>query len=428
MKILVIGSGGREHALVWKIAQSSMVSEIFCAPGNAGIEEMAKLVSIKADDVDSLLGFAKEKKIDLTIVGPELPLTSGIVDFFEEAGLKIFGPSKKAAELEGSKAFAKYLLKKNNIPTANYELFTSSQSAREYLKNQKFPVVIKADGLAAGKGVIICESLKSAEQAVEEILGEKVFGIAGNKIVIEEFLEGEEASVLAFSDGENVLPLVPAQDHKAIYDGDRGPNTGGMGAYSPPPIVTDAIAEEILENILKPTIKAMAQEGRAYKGILYAGLMITRKETKVLEFNVRFGDPETQPILVRMESDIVPLFLAAIEGTLNTQKIKWRKDASVCVVMASTGYPGSYPKGEEILGVDKLKNDSNTVVFHAGTKKVDNKLVTNGGRVLGVNSLGNTVSEAIKNSYRAVARISWENLYYRRDIGKKAAGSKTINN
>lgn len=428
MKILVIGSGGREHALVWKIAQSSMVSEIFCAPGNAGIEEMAKLVSIKADDVDSLLGFAKEKKIDLTIVGPELPLTSGIVDFFEEAGLKIFGPSKKAAELEGSKAFAKYLLKKNNIPTANYELFTSSQSAREYLKNQKFPVVIKADGLAAGKGVIICESLKSAEQAVEEILGEKVFGIAGNKIVIEEFLEGEEASVLAFSDGENVLPLVPAQDHKAIYDGDRGPNTGGMGAYSPPPIVTDAIAEEILENILKPTIKAMAQEGRAYKGILYAGLMITRKETKVLEFNVRFGDPETQPILVRMESDIVPLFLAAIEGTLNTQKIKWRKDASVCVVMASTGYPGSYPKGEEILGVDKLKNDSNTVVFHAGTKKVDNKLVTNGGRVLGVTSLGNTVSEAIKNSYRAVARISWENLYYRRDIGKKAAGSKTINN
>ncbi len=428
MKILVIGSGGREHALVWKIAQSSMVSEIFCAPGNAGIEEMAKLVSIEADDVDSLLGFAKEKKIDLTIVGPELPLTSGIVDFFEEAGLKIFGPSKKAAELEGSKAFAKYLLKKNNIPTANYELFTSSQSAREYLKNQKFPVVIKADGLAAGKGVIICESLKSAEQAVEEILGEKVFGIAGNKIVIEEFLEGEEASVLAFSDGENVLPLVPAQDHKAIYDGDRGPNTGGMGACSPPPIVTDAIAEEILENILKPTIKAMAQEGRAYKGILYAGLMITRKETKVLEFNVRFGDPETQPILVRMESDIVPLFLAAIEGTLNTQKIKWRKDASVCVVMASTGYPGSYPKGEEILGVDKLKNDSNTVVFHAGTKKVDNKLVTNGGRVLGVTSLGNTVSDAIKNSYRAVARISWDNLYYRRDIGKKAAGSKTINN
>ena len=335
---------------------------------------------------------------------------------------------KKAAELEGSKAFAKYLLKKNNIPTANYELFTSSQSAREYLKNQKFPVVIKADGLAAGKGVIICESLKSAEQAVEEILGEKVFGIAGNKIVIEEFLEGEEASVLAFSDGENVLPLVPAQDHKAIYDGDRGPNTGGMGACSPPPIVTDAIAEEILENILKPTIKAMAQEGRAYKGILYAGLMITRKETKVLEFNVRFGDPETQPILVRMESDIVPLFLAAIEGTLNTQKIKWRKDASVCVVIASTGYPGSYPKGEEILGVDKLKNDSNTVVFHAGTKKVDNKLVTNGGRVLGVTSLGNTVSDAIKNSYRAVARISWDNLYYRRDIGKKAAGSKTINN
>ncbi len=420
MKVLVIGSGGREHALVWKISQSQMVSEIFCAPGNAGIEFLAKLVSIKADDIDGLLSFAKEKKIDLTIVGPELPLTLGIVDLFEGAGLKIFGPSKKAAELEGSKAFTKDLLRKYNIPSANYEHFTSSQSAREYLKDQKFPIVVKADGLAAGKGVIICDSLESAEKAVEEILGKKLFGSAGNKIVIEEFLEGEEVSVLAFSDGNNLIPLEPAQDHKAIYDGNRGPNTGGMGAYSPAPIVTDTIAEEILENILRPTIKAMAQEGRAYKGILYAGLMIIREEPKVLEFNVRFGDPETQPILMRMDSDIVPLFLASIEGSLDTQKIKWSKDASVCVVMASAGYPGSYPKGEEILGVDKLRNNSNTVVFHAGTKKVDNKLVTNGGRVLGVTSLGNTVSEAIKNSYRGVSKISWENVYYRRDIGKKA--------
>ena len=419
MKVLVIGSGGREHALVWKISQSQMVSEIFCAPGNPGIEDKASLVDIKADDIDGLLNFAKDKKIDLTIVGPELPLTLGIVDLFEGAGLKIFGPSKKAAELEKSKAFSKDLLRKYKIPSANYKLFTSSQSAGEYLKDQKFPIVIKADGLAAGKGVIICDSLESAEQAAEEILVKKLFGSAGNKIVIEEFLEGEEVSVLAFSDGNNIVPLEPAQDHKAIYDGNRGPNTGGMGAYSPAPIFTDTLAEEILENILKPTIKAMALEGRAYKGILYAGLMIIREEPKVLEFNVRFGDPETQPILMRMESDIVPLFLAAIEGRLDSQKIKWRKDASVCVVMASAGYPGSYPKGEKILGVDKLRNSSNTVVFHAGTKKVDNKLVTNGGRVLGVTSLGNTVSEAIKNSYRAVSKISWENVYYRRDIGKK---------
>ncbi|HJP18310.1 MAG TPA: phosphoribosylamine--glycine ligase [Nitrospinota bacterium] len=419
MKVLVIGSGGREHALVWKISQSQMVSETFCAPGNAGISDLANLVDIKADDVDGLLNFAREKKIDLTIVGPELSLTLGIVDLFEGAGLKIFGPSKKAAELEGSKAFTKNLLKKYNIPSANYELFTSSRSAGEYLKNQKFPIVIKADGLAAGKGVIICDSLESAEHAAEEILDKKKFGNAGNKIVVEEFLEGEEVSVLAFSDGKNIIPLEPAQDHKAIYDGNRGPNTGGMGAFSPAPIVTDTLAEEILENILKPTVNAMAQEGRTYKGILYAGLMIIQGEPKVLEFNVRFGDPETQPILMRMESDIVPLFLAAIEGSLDSQKIKWHKDASVCVVMASAGYPNSYPKGEEILGVDKLKNKSNTVVFHAGTKIIDSKLVTNGGRVLGVTSLGVNVSEAIKNSYRAVSKISWENVYYRRDIGKK---------
>ena len=421
MKVLVIGSGGREHALVWKIARSPMVSEIFCAPGNAGIEEQAKLVNIKADNINGLLEFAREKEIDLTVVGPEVPLTLGIVDLFEEGGYKIFGPSKKAAELEASKAFTKDILKRYNIPTANYELFTSSQDARKYVKKQTFPVVIKADGLAAGKGVIICDSLENSYKAIDDILEKKVFGNAGRKVIIEEFLDGEELSVLAFSDGTNILPLVPAQDHKAIYDGDRGPNTGGMGAYSPVSIVTDVLAEEILENILKPTVKAMAQEGRAYKGILYAGLMITREGIKILEFNVRFGDPETQPILMRMESDIVPFFLASIEGTLNAQEIKWRKAASVCVVMASEGYPGNYPKGEQIMGVGDLRNDSNVVVFHAGTKKVDNKLVTNGGRVLGVTALGTTISEAIKNSYRAVSQISWENLYYRRDIGKKAA-------
>lgn len=426
MKVLVIGSGGREHALVWKIAQSPMVSEIFCAPGNAGIEDQASLVDIKADDISGLLDFARKKKIDLTVVGPEAPLTLGIVDLFEKAGLKIFGPSKKAARLEESKAFSKDLLEKYNISTASYELFISSQDAKAYLENQKFPVVIKADGLAAGKGVIICDSLESSYKAVDEILVKKVFGDAGNKVVIEEFLEGEEASVLAFSDGESLLPLEPAQDHKAIYDGDKGPNTGGMGAYSPAPVITDTLTEEILENILKPTVKAMAREGRVYKGILYAGLMITREGPKVLEFNVRFGDPETQPILMRMESDIVPVFLASIDGTLNTQKIKWRNEAAVCVVMASAGYPDSYPKGEEIQGIEKLGNDNNTVVFHAGTKKTNNKLVTNGGRVLGVTSLGYSITEAINKSYQSVSQISWENSYYRKDIGRKALKSSTF--
>lgn len=420
MKILVIGNGGREHALVWKIAQSPLVSEIFCTEGNPGIEDMAHTVPVKVDDIFGLLNFAKEKMIDLSVVGPELPLTLGIVDLFEEAGLKIFGPSKKAAELEGSKAFTKTLLEQNNIPTAKYRFFTSLEEARTYLKNQKFPLVIKADGLAAGKGVIICNSLVSAFKAIEEIMGEKIFGDAGNKIVIEEFLEGEEVSILAFSDGENILPLEAAQDHKAIYDGDKGPNTGGMGAYSPTPIITDTLSKDVLENILNPAVHALLQGGRIYKGILYAGLMITNEGPKVLEFNVRFGDPETQPILMRMESDIVPLFLAAIDGNLNNQKIKWRNEASVCVVMASTGYPGRYPKGEEIFGLDKLKNSTSSMVFHAGTKKTDNKLITNGGRVLGVTSLGKSISEAIDNTYKTVSQISWKSSYFRKDIGRKA--------
>ncbi len=420
MKILVIGSGGREHALVWKIAQSRLVSEIFCTPGNAGIENLATLVDIKADDIDGLLDFARKKKIDLTVVGPELSLMLGIVDIFEEAGLKIFGPSKKAAMLEGSKTFSKNILKKYNIPTANYKTFTSPQIARAYLKSQKFPVVIKADGLAAGKGVMICQTLESSYESIDEIMVKKVFGDAGNTVVIEEFLEGEEISVLAFSDGINVLPLEFAQDHKAIFDEDQGPNTGGMGAFSPTPIINEAMSKDILENILKPTIKALDRERKTYRGILYAGLINTCQGLKVLEFNARFGDPETQPLLMRMENDIVPLFLATIDGTLNNQKLKWSPEASVCVIMASAGYPGTYPKGEEIIGLDKLKKYTKTVVFHAGTKIVNNKLVTNGGRVLGVTSLGNTISEAIKNSYQAVSEISWKSVYYRKDIGRKA--------
>lgn len=424
MKVLIIGSGGREHALVWKIAQSRLVSEMFCAPGNPGIKEIANLVDIKADDVNGLLDFARKKKIDLTIVGPEQPLMLGIVDIFEEAGLKIFGPSKKAAILEGSKTFTKNLLEKYNIPTANYKTFTSPKNASSYLKDQRFPVVIKADGLAAGKGVIICHTVENAYEAINEIMTKKVFGDAGNTVIVEEFLEGEEISVLAFSDGKNVLSLEPAQDHKAIFDEDQGPNTGGMGAYSPVPIITEALAKDVLETVLKPTIKALAQEEKTYKGILYAGLINTSQGLKVLEFNARFGDPETQPLLMRMESDIVPLFLAAIDGTLNNQKIKWRQEACVCVIMAAAGYPGAYPRGEEITGLEKLENHSKTVIFHAGTKITNNKLVTNGGRVLGVTSLGDTFSEAIKNSYKAVSQISWKNQYYRKDIGKKVISQK----
>jgi len=420
MKILVIGNGGREHALVWKIAQSSLVSGIFCAPGNPGIEKQANLVDINANDIYSMLDFAKKKKIDLTVVGPEIPLISGIVDLFEKEGLKIFGPSQKAAQLEGSKSFSKDLMKKYHIPTANYRIFTSPEKARESLKNQKFPVVIKADGLAAGKGVMICESIESSFRAINEIMEKKVFGDAGSSIVIEDFLEGEEVSVLAFTDGENILLLEPAQDHKAIFDEDKGPNTGGMGAFSPTPIFTEVLKKDTMEKIFKPIVRAMAKEGRRYRGILYAGLINTPNGLKVLEFNVRFGDPETQPILMRMESDIIPLFFDTMTGMLKNKKIKWKNEAAVCVVMASEGYPANYPKGEEISGLDRLELNTQTVVFHAGTKKVNNKLVTSGGRVLGVSSVGDSMGNAIKNSYEVVSKISWKSSYYRTDIGKKA--------
>jgi phosphoribosylamine--glycine ligase len=424
MKILVIGSGGREHALVWKIAQSSLVSEIFCAPGNPGIEKQANLVDINSNDIYSLLDFAKKNRIDLTVVGPEMPLISGIVDLFEKEGLKIFGPSQKAAQLEGSKAFSKDLMEKYRIPTANYRVFTSSEKARESLKSQKFPVVIKADGLAAGKGVTICESIESSFRAINEIMEKKVFGDAGSSIVIEDFLEGEEVSVLAFTDGENILSLEPAQDHKAIFDEDKGPNTGGMGAFSPAPIFTEALKNETMEKVFKPIVKAMEQEGIIYRGILYAGLIYTPNGLKVLEFNVRFGDPETQPILMRMESDIVPLFFDTMAGRLKNKKIKWKNEPAVCVVMASEGYPANYPKGEEISGLESLADSGETVVFHAGTKKVNNKLLTSGGRVLGVSSIGDSMENAIKNTYEAVSKISWKSSYFRTDIGRKAVRSR----
>ncbi|MBE9504345.1 MAG: phosphoribosylamine--glycine ligase [Proteobacteria bacterium] len=420
MKVLVIGSGGREHALIWKIQQSPKVSHTYCAPGNAGIAEIAETVNLSASDIEGLARFASKNEVDLTIVGPEVPLTMGIVDLFEKSGLKIFGPSKKAAEMEGSKSFSKEIMKKYGIPTAAYESFTSKEEALTYIDRVGAPIVIKADGLAAGKGVVVAMTVEEAKAAVHSIMGEKVFGSAGNSVVIEEFMEGEEASILAFSDGKNVAMLPSAQDHKPIFDDDYGPNTGGMGAYSPAPVITKEMEKEILETIIIPTIKGMASEGRAYKGILYTGLMITDKRPKVVEFNARFGDPECQPLMMRMESDIIPVMEASTDGTLDKVDIKWKEGASVCVVMASKGYPGSYKKGQVISGLDTLKKEENVFVFHAGTKESGEDVVTNGGRVLGVTATGENVKNAITRAYGAVHKINWDGAYFRKDIGKKA--------
>ena len=426
MKILIIGNGGREHALVWKISKSPLVKKVYCAPGNAGTSDVAENVNIESTDIKGLIEFAIKNSIDLTVVGPELPLTLGIVDEFEKRGLKIFGPSKEAAEIEGSKVFAKYIMKKYKIPTAKYESFNSQKDAKDYilsLQPSAFsfqPVVIKADGLAAGKGVIICNTIEEAVKAIDSIMVEKLFGSAGNKVIIEEYLKGEEASFMVFSDGEDILPIASAQDHKQIYDGDRGPNTGGMGAYSPAPVITEKISREILDTIIKPLISGMKKEGKTYKGILYAGLMIVNGKPFVLEFNCRFGDPETQPILVRMESDIVSIMMSVVEGRLKGKEIQWRNEPSVCVVMVAGGYPDKYEKGKEIGGLDETKNIENLWVFHAGTSKIGNKVVTNGGRVLGVTSLGTNFEDAIDRAYKGVSLIKWDGAYFRRDIGRKA--------
>ena len=424
MKILVIGSGGREHALIWKIAQSKKVAKIFCAPGNPGIAEIAECVNIKADDIEELKAFAIKEGIDLTVVGPEKPLTMGIVNEFEKAGLKIFGPSKRAAEVEGSKAFSKELMQKYNIPTASYKTFDNADEAKNYAEKHHPPVVVKADGLAAGKGVFICPTMDEAFLAIDIIMNQKAFGDAGNRVVVEEFLIGEEASFLAFTDGEDVLPLASAQDHKRVYDNDEGPNTGGMGAYSPAPIITPSMQKRVMDEIMIPTVRAMKSEGRIFKGVLYAGLMITKKKAKVLEFNARFGDPETQPILMRMRTDIVDVFTAVIEGRLKDIKLEWDKRTAVCVVMASEGYPGDYEKGKVITGLDNLKDMKDVFVFHAGTSLKDGKLLTNGGRVLGVTALGRGIKTAIKNVYTAVEKIDWDGVHYRRDIGAKGVSSR----
>ncbi len=419
MKVLVVGSGGREHALVWKISQSPMVDKIYCAPGNAGIGQVAECVAIKADDLDGLLDFALNNEIGLTVVGPEVPLTMGIVDKFQEKGLKIFGPSGKAAEIEGSKTFAKDLMAKYNIPTAKYGAFTDVAEAKAFLAEVGLPCVVKADGLAAGKGVLICETKEEAETAVEDILVDNKFGNAGSRVVVEEFLTGQEVSMLAFSDGKTIVPMVSSQDHKRIWDGDKGLNTGGMGAYSPAPIYTPDIHEIVVPQVLEATIAAMEQEGRPFAGILYAGLMLTADGPKVLEFNARFGDPETQAVLPRLKSDLVEIFLAIIDGRLADMNIEWYEEAAVCVVMASGGYPESSDKGRVITGLEDAA-ETGAIVFHAGTKETDGNIVTNGGRVLGISALGKDIAEAIANAYKGVEKIKFENMQYRTDIGKKA--------
>ncbi len=420
MKVLVIGCGGREHALVWKISQSPKVKKIYCAPGSAGIAELAEAVAIGPEQIEKLAEFAEREKIDLTVVGPELPLTLGIADLFESRGLRIFGPNKAAAQLEGSKAFAKEILKANRIPTAAFETFADATAAKHYLAQVKPPYVVKADGLAAGKGVLICADRGEAEAAIDEILVRKTLGQAGDKLVIEEFLNGEEASFMALTDGEQLLPLASSQDHKRVFDNDQGLNTGGMGAYSPAPVVTPTIHRRIMDDVLTPLLGGLKKRKIRYRGVIYAGLMVTQDGPKVLEFNARFGDPECQPIMMRLKSDIVPLLEATIDGKLDQVRPEWYDDPAVCVVLCAGGYPGAYDKGKEIRGLDKLKNWNKGFVFHAGTTKDNSRWLTSGGRVLGVTARGGNVADAVKEVYRAVGEISWDGMHYRKDIARRA--------
>lgn len=425
MRVLVIGSGGREHALIWKLKQSPQVKQLFAAPGNAGIAELAECGDISASEVRRLAEFAAKKDIDLTVVGPELPLTLGIVNEFEARGLRIFGVDQQAAILEGSKVFAKRLMKKYKIPTGFFQTFYRADDARRYIQDVGAPIVVKADGLASGKGAIVCQTVTEALDAVKRIMDDRAFGDAGEKIVVEEFLGGEEASFLAFTDGETVLPMASSQDHKAVYDDDKGPNTGGMGAYSPAPVVTGEVHRKIMDQIMIPTVRAMAAEGRPYRGVLYAGLMIKDGQPRVLEFNARFGDPEAQPLLMRMESDLYPILEAVMDRRLHEVEIHWRPDAAVCVVMVSSGYPGAHERGTVIGGLRAAARIKDVVVFHAGTALVGGKVVTSGGRVLGVTALGKDTPDAIARAYRAVEKIRWDGVHYRTDIGRKALARTT---
>jgi phosphoribosylamine---glycine ligase len=420
MNILIIGSGGREHVLAWKIKQSPLVDNLYCAPGNGGIASLAQCVDIAVDDMQGLVQFAKEKQIDLTVVGPEAPLVDGIADIFQEHQLKVFGPGKLSAQLEGSKVFAKKFMRKYNIPTASFEIFDTIQKALHFLEHVQFPIVVKADGLAAGKGVIICKDIKEAREALEQMMEQEVFKEAGKRVIIEECLVGEEVSILAVSDGKNYCILDSSQDHKRIFDNDVGPNTGGMGAYSPAPIVDSGLLKEIKALIIAPSIRGMEQEGTPFKGILYAGLMVTVQGPMVLEFNVRFGDPEAQAVLPRMKNDIVEMMMASCEGRINKIRPSWDPRSCVCVVMSSGGYPGKYETGMEITGLNIAEKDEETVIFHAGTKKQNDKIVSSGGRVLGVMSMGSGIEETIERVYKAVDTIKFDHCFFRRDIGVKA--------
>ena len=416
MNILVIGSGGREHALCWKLSESPQTEQIYAIPGNPG---MGASAAIALDDHAAILRFVKEHEIGLVVVGPEVPLMNGLVDELEAAGIRAFGPRANAAEIEGSKSFAKDLMKKYGIPTARYEVFTAAEPARAYIRQEGAPIVVKADGLAAGKGVIVAMTEQEALDAVDAIMEDHSFGDAGARVVIEEFMEGEEASLLAFTDGTMIRPMISAQDHKRAYDGDRGPNTGGMGTYAPAPVMTPEMTERAVEEILKPTIAAMAKEGRVYRGCLYLGLMVTADGPKVVEFNARFGDPETQVVLPLLDSDLVALMCACADGTLADVPIRWKEGAAVCVVLASGGYPGHYDKGQEIHGLADAEA-MGALVFHAGTAMKDGKLVTNGGRVLGVVGRGTDISSAVDSAYAAATKISFKDAYYRKDIAHRA--------
>ncbi len=418
----MVGSGGREHALCWAIAKSPRCADLSCAPGNAGIAGLARCVDIGAGDVDGVVGFAAENGIDFVVVGPEVPLVAGLVDRLDDAGILAFGPSARAAELEGSKGFMKDLCARYGVPTGSYGRFTDVDAAKAYIRDKGAPIVVKADGLAAGKGVILCRTGGEAEAAVDKIMTGRAFGSAGDEVVVEELLEGEEASFFALVDGRRAVPLVAAQDHKAAFDGDRGPNTGGMGAYTPAPVVTGDMAKTIMERIITPTIEGMAAEGRPYKGVLYAGVMIGEDGPRVLEFNVRFGDPECQPMVMRLKSDFLDALVACAEGRLDPAMLEWHDDAALVVVMAAKGYPGAYEKGTEIRGLEKADAAEGVVVFHAGTRADGGRIRANGGRVLGVTARAATVADAQKRAYEAVDRIDWPDGFCRRDIGWRALG------
>jgi len=420
MKVLVVGGGGREHAISWKLSASSEVDEVICAPGNGGISKVARCVNVSAEDIDGQLNLAQKEAVDLVVVGPEVPLTNGLVDKLNAAGIPAFGPSARAARLEGSKIFCKEFMQRHNIPTAAFSVHDNLDAALAEIERRSGPCVVKADGLAAGKGVIVCRNVDEGRTAVREMLADNRFGEAGNKIVIEDLLKGEEASVLAICDGKRFIPLIAAQDHKAAYEGDTGPNTGGMGAYAPAPVVTPKLSERISKEVLKQTVDGMAADGAPFKGLLYAGLMIDGNDINVLEFNVRFGDPECQPLLSLLKSDLMPLLNDSANGDLSNTKVQWHESAAICVVLTAGGYPGSYEKGNVIFGLNDIPENKSTMVFHAGTKTVKNEIVTSGGRVLGVTGLGKDLEEAARVAYNAADKINWKGMRMRRDIGHRA--------